>query len=105
MSQTAFYPQFNKFCLEWATPVAGSVTTYGGPLRLNEPGFQMQLNLHKEALFEQLLLFDVAGGRKLHRYGGRKLHTATWELRDPSWSGPCTCGSIGCYYVTTSSRG
>src|SRR6185437_4140524 len=47
----------------------------------------------------------VAGGRKLHRYGGRKLHTAIWELRDPSWSGPCTCGSIGCYYVTTSSRG
>lgn len=47
----------------------------------------------------------VAGGRKLHRYGGRKLHTAIWELRDRSWSGPCTCGSIECYYVTTSSRG
>jgi hypothetical protein len=58
MSQTAFYPQFNKFCLEWATPIPGSVTTYGGPLRSNEPAFRAQLNLHKEALFEQLLLFD-----------------------------------------------
>ncbi|GEM_PF-5674861 len=41
---------------------------------------------------------------KLHRYGGGKLHTATWELRDPSWSGPCTRGRIECYYATTSSR-
>lgn len=48
---------------------------------------------------------SVAGGRKLHRYGGRKLHTAIWELRDPSWSGPCTRGSIECCYATTSSRG
>lgn len=47
----------------------------------------------------------VAGGRKLHRYGGPKLHTATWELRDRSWSCPCTRGSIECCYATTSSRG
>ena len=58
MAQKAFVPQFNEFCLKWATPVPGSVTTHGGPLRFDEPGFRAQLKLHKEALFEQLLLFD-----------------------------------------------
>ncbi|MGH9434536.1 MAG: hypothetical protein ACRD06_00895 [Terriglobia bacterium] len=56
-------------------------------------------------LIIDLTVCAVAGGRKLHRYGGRKLHSATWELRDPSWSGPCTRWSIECCYVTTSSRG
>src|SRR5450759_4020319 len=58
MAQRAFFPQFNEFCLNWATPVPGSVTTYGGHLRFDEPGFRAQLDLHKEELFEQLLLFD-----------------------------------------------
>jgi hypothetical protein len=59
MPQTAFYPGLNRFCLDWATPIPGSVTTYGGPLRTEEAGFAAQLRLHEEALFEQLLLFDT----------------------------------------------
>lgn len=58
MTQKAFFPQFNEFCLKWATPIPGAVTTYGGPLRFREPGFQAELKLHKEEVFEQLLLFD-----------------------------------------------
>jgi hypothetical protein len=59
MAQTAFYSELNRFCLAWATPVPGSVTTYGGPLRTAATDFTMQLRTHQEALFEQLLLFDV----------------------------------------------
>lgn len=59
MPQTAFYPGLNQFCLDWATPIPGSVTTYGGPLRTEEAAFAAQLRLHEEALFEQLLLFDT----------------------------------------------
>jgi hypothetical protein len=58
MAQTAFYSELNKFCLAWATPVPGSVTTYGGPLRTEAVDFGVQLRCHQEALFEQLLLFD-----------------------------------------------
>ncbi len=59
MAQRAFFPQFNDFCLRWGTPAApGSVTTYGGPLRFAEPDFRAQLDIEKQALFEQLLLFD-----------------------------------------------
>jgi hypothetical protein len=58
MVQTAFYSELNQFCLDWATPVPGAVTTYGGPLRSNAVEFAPQLSLHEEALFEQLLLFD-----------------------------------------------
>jgi hypothetical protein len=58
MAQKAFFPEFNKFCLEWATPAPGSVTTYGGPLRVSDPRFRTQLQFQKEAIFEQLLLFD-----------------------------------------------
>jgi hypothetical protein len=59
MTQTAFYSELNRFCLAWATPVPGSVTTYGGPLRTEATDFTMQLRAHQEALFEQLLLFDA----------------------------------------------
>jgi hypothetical protein len=45
---------------------------------------------------------SVGGGRKLHRYGGRNLHTpASWRLRDSSGSRRCTGGSNECCYVTT----
>src|SRR5688572_30763220 len=48
----------------------------------------------------------VGGGRNLHRYGGRKLHTqAGWQLRERSWSCPCTVGSDECCYVTIWSKG
>jgi hypothetical protein len=49
---------------------------------------------------------SVGGGRNLHRYGGRKLHSqAGWQLRERSWSCPCTDGSDECCYVTIWSKG
>ena len=59
MTQAAFYSELNHFCLTWATPVLGSATTYGGPLRTESSDFTAQLRLHQETLFEQLLLFDT----------------------------------------------
>ena len=59
MRQNAFYSELNAFCMKWATQVPGSVTTYGGPLQTEAPGFQAQFRVHQEAIFEQLLLFDL----------------------------------------------
>ena len=46
-------------------------------------------------------LASVGGGRNLHRYGGRKLHTPTGcRLLEGSWSRRCMGGSNECCYVT-----
>jgi hypothetical protein len=58
MRQNAFHPELNEFCMKWATPIPGSVTVYGGPLRTEAPGFQTQFQVQQEIVFEQLLLFD-----------------------------------------------
>jgi hypothetical protein len=56
--QNVFNSGLNELCLKWATPIPGSVTPYGGPLRTEAEEFQKLFRANREALFEQLLLFD-----------------------------------------------
>ena len=58
MGQIVFNPEINRFCMSWATPIPGSATKYGGPIRSGSEAFRGHFRTHQEALFEQLLLFD-----------------------------------------------
>lgn len=58
MAHKVFLPELNNFCKDWATPIPGAVTTYGGPLRTDDPLFTENLRPQLEALFENILLFD-----------------------------------------------
>ncbi len=58
MLQSVFNSDFNRFCMAWATPVQGNTTVYGGAIRTGSEAARKELRAQKEALFEQLLLFD-----------------------------------------------
>jgi hypothetical protein len=44
--------------MEWATPIPGNTTVYGGAIRTSSEASRRQLRSQKENLFEQLLLFE-----------------------------------------------
>jgi hypothetical protein len=44
--------------MDWATPIPGNTTVYGGPIRTGSEAAIRELRRHKEDLFEQLLLFE-----------------------------------------------
>jgi hypothetical protein len=58
MAQSVFNSALNRFCMNWATPIPGNTTVYGGPIRTGSEVAIKQLRSHKEDLFEQLLLFE-----------------------------------------------
>ncbi|SEI85014.1 hypothetical protein SAMN05518849_1011107 [Sphingobium sp. AP50] len=57
MTEKVFNPEFNRFCLKWATPIPGNTTVYGGSIRTSSEAARKQLHVLKAELFEQLLLF------------------------------------------------
>lgn len=57
MAQRVFNPDFNRFCLDWATPIPGSAAVYGGAIRTSSEEARKQLHGLKAQIFEQLLLF------------------------------------------------
>ncbi len=58
MNQASFYGTLDRFILDWTSRVPGSASQYGGPIRINEQGFQRGIKSHLRAIAEQLLLFD-----------------------------------------------
>lgn len=58
MPLTVFNSAFNGFCMEWATPIPGNTTVYGGPIRIGSEAARKSLKKQQEVIFEQLMLFD-----------------------------------------------
>jgi hypothetical protein len=56
MAQVAFYPELDDFRMKWVEPI--NATIIQGRIRTEAPGFDADFKKHKEALFEQILLFD-----------------------------------------------